>query len=65
MATVEELVKQYETDKNLQAEVAKITADGKVSVMEFLSFAQKHNVEVSLDQMPKYMAEARKLGFIK
>ena len=29
MATVEQLVKQYETDKALQAEVAAIVADGK------------------------------------
>ena len=28
MATVEQLVKQYETDKALQAEVAAIMADG-------------------------------------
>ena len=28
MATVEQLIKQYETDKGLQAEVAQIVADG-------------------------------------
>lgn len=65
MATVEELVKQYETDKALQDEVAAILADGKVSVSEFLTFARKHNVNVSLSDLPKYMDQARKLGFIK
>ena len=65
MATVEQLVKQYETDKDLQAEVAQILADGKVSIMEFMTFAKKHDVEVSIDELPKYMAEAKKLGFIK
>lgn len=65
MATVEELVKQYETDKDLQAEVAAILADGKVTMSEFLTFARKHDVNVSLTDLPKYMAEAKKLGFIK
>lgn len=65
MATVEELVKQYETDKALQDEVAAILADGKVSISEFMTFARRHNVNVSLSDLPKYMAEAKKLGFIK
>ena len=30
MATVDELVKQYETDEKLQKEVADIVADGKI-----------------------------------
>lgn len=65
MATVEDLVKQYQTDKNLQAEVAKILADGKVSMTEFVAFANKHDVAVSIDELPKYMAQAKQLGFIK
>lgn len=65
MATVEQLVKQYETDKALQAEVAEILKDGKVSIMEFMGFAKKHDVQISIDELPKYMAEAKKLGFIK
>ncbi len=64
MATVEQLVKQYETDKALQAEVAAIVADGKVSMTEFLAFAKKHDVAISLEDIPKYMAEAKKLGFM-
>lgn len=65
MATVEQLVKQYETDKNLQKEVADILADGKVSINEFMTFAKKHDVEINLADMPKYMEEAKKLGFVK
>ena len=65
MATVEELVKRYETDKDLQAEVQAIIADGKVSVKEFMAFAKKHDVDISLADVPKYMAQAKKLGFIK
>ena len=65
MATVEELVKQYETDKALQDEVAAILADGKVSMQEFFTFVKKHNVNVSFSDLPKYMDQARKMGFIK
>ena len=62
MATVDELVKQYETDEKLQKEVADIVADGKITIMHF---ARKHNVKVSLEDLPKYTEQARKLGFIK
>ena len=65
MATVDELVKQYETDEALQKEVADILADDKITLMEFMHFAKKHNVKVSLDELPKYTEQARKLGFIK
>ena len=65
MATVEELVKQYETDEALQKEVADIVADGKITIMEFMHFAKKHNVKISLDELLKYTEQARKLGFIK
>lgn len=65
MATVEELVQQYQTDPALQAEVKGILADGKVSMQEFLTFAKKHNVNISLTDIPKYMEQAKQLGFIK
>ena len=65
VATVDELVKQYETDEKLQKEVADIVADGKITIMEFMHFARKHNVKVSLEDLPKYTEQARKLGFIK
>ena len=65
MATVEELIKQYQTDKALQKEVADILKDGKISPMEFMNFAKKHGVKVSLTDVPKYMEEAKKAGLIK
>ena len=65
MATVDELVKQYQTDPALQKEVADIVADGKISIKEFMSFAKKHDVQISLDELPKYAAQAKQLGFIK
>ena len=65
MATVEELVQQYQTDPALQKEVADILADGKVSIKEFMAFAKKHDVEISMSEVPKYMEQAKKLGFIK
>ena len=65
MATVDELVKQYETDEALQKEVADILADDKITLMELIKKKKKHNVKVSLDELPKYTEQARKLGFIK
>lgn len=65
MATVQDLVEQYQKDEALQKEVADILADGKISINEFLSFAKKHNVNISLADMPKYMEQAKQLGFIK
>ena len=65
MATVEELVKQYETDPALQQEVRDIVADGKITMNEFLTFARKHDVHISVTDLPKYVEEAKKLGFIK
>lgn len=65
MATVDELVQQYQTDKALQDEVAAITADGKITISEFIAFARKHDVKISLSDIPKYMEQAKQLGFIK
>ena len=65
MATVDELVKQYETDKDLQDEVAAILADGKVTLQEFFTFVRKHDVNVSFSDLPKYMEQARQMGFFK
>lgn len=65
MATVQELIQQYSTDEALQKEVKAILSDGKVSMMEFMAFAKKHDVDISLADLPKYMEEAKKLGFIK
>ncbi len=65
MATVDELVKQYDTDPELKKEVDEILADGKITMKEFLTFAGEHDVEVSLKDMPEIIAEAKKLGLIK
>ena len=65
MAPIEELVAQYETDPALQAEVAEILADGKITIQEFRTFAKKHDVQISLADLPKYLEEAKKLGFVK
>ena len=65
MATVAELVEQYQTDEALQKEVADIVADGKITMTEFLSFAKKHGVSISLSELPQYIEQAKQLGFIK
>ena len=65
MATVEQLVEQYQTDPALQKEVADILADGKITFQEFITFARKHDVDVSITDLPKYSAMAKELGFIK
>ena len=65
MATVEELIRQYQTDPALQKEVADIVKDGRGSPAEFMSFAKRHGVKVSLADIPKYMAQAREIGLIK
>ena len=65
MATVEQLVEQYQTDPDLQKEVADILADGKITFQEFITFARKHDVDVSITDLPKYSAMAKELGFIK
>ena len=64
MATVEDLVQQYQTDPALQKEVADIVADGRISMKEFMDFAKRHDVAISLDQLPNYIAQAKQLGFI-
>ena len=65
MATVEDLIKQYQTDKKLQQEVAEILKDGKVSAAEFMSFAKRHGVKVSITDIPKYLEQAKQIGLIK
>ena len=64
MATVEELVRQYDTDPELRKEVEEILADGKITISEFRTFAKKHNVNVSLMDLPKVISEAKKLGML-
>ena len=65
MATVEELIKQYDTDPELKKEVDGILADQKITIGEFMGFVKNHNVEVSLADFPKIIEEAKKAGLIK
>ncbi len=65
MATVADLIKQYQTDEAMQKEVADILADGKVTMNEFMSFAENHGVNISLGDLPKYIEQAKQLGFMK
>ena len=65
MATVEELMKQYETDPELQKEVNEILADGKITIKEFKDFVRKHDMDISLAELPHIIKEAKKQGFIK
>ena len=65
MATIEELLKQYETDEELKAEVDEILADQKITFGEFMGFVKKHDVEVSLSDFPKIIQEAKDAGLIK
>ena len=61
MATIEELVKQYKTDPEFRKEVEEILADGQITIDEFTSFAEKHNVNVSLLDLPRVIAKAKEL----
>ena len=65
MATIEELLKQYETDETLKAEVDEILADQKITFTEFVEFINKHDVEVSLKDFHKIIKEAKAAGLIK
>ena len=64
MATVEELIRQYETDPELQKEVNDILADGKITIREFMTFTKNHNLNISLKELPHIKEEAKKLGLI-
>jgi hypothetical protein len=65
MATVEELIRQYDTDPELKKEVDDILADQKITIGEFMGFVKNHDVEVSLADFPKIIEEAKKAGLIK
>ncbi len=65
MATVEELIKQYETDEDLKKEVDEILADQKITMGEFLGFVKEHDVEVSIKDFPEVIKQAREAGLIK
>ena len=58
------MIRQYDTDPALRKEVEEILADGKITISEFRTFAKNHNVNVSLMELPKIVAEAKKLGML-
>lgn len=64
MATIDELVKQYNTDPAFHKEVEDILADGQITIEEFMTFARKHKVNVSLMDLPKIIAKAKELGML-
>ncbi len=64
MATVDELIKQYETDPELRKEIEQILADGKITISEFLTFVRKHDVDVSLADLPEIINQAKELGMM-
>ncbi|MBR0372982.1 MAG: hypothetical protein IJH91_00445 [Mogibacterium sp.] len=64
MATIEELINQYETDPEMQKEIEQILEDGKITISEFMTFARKHDVEISLAELPEYLRKAKELGLI-
>ena len=65
MATVDELVRQYETDPELQREVDAILEDGKITIGEFKAFVKNHDLEISLLELPNIIKKAKKLGMLK
>ena len=64
MATIEELVKQYHEDPEFKKEVQDILADGQITIDEFMSFAKKHKVNVTLFDLPIVIAKAKKRGLL-
>lgn len=65
MATIEELIEQYETDPQLRKDVDDILADQKITLQEFMGFARKYKVEVSLSDFPEIIRQAKENGLIK
>ena len=65
MATVEEMIKLYKKDPKLKKEVKEVLKDGKVTPKEFMAFAKKHNIEVSLSDFPELLRQAKDAGLIK
>ena len=65
LATIDELLKQYETDPELKKEVEKILEDEKITFAEFRGFVKAHDVEVSISDFPAIIKQAREAGLIK
>ena len=65
MATVDELTKQYKKDPELKKEVKEILKDGKITPKEFLEFSKKHDLDLSLKDLPEVIKQAKEAGLIK
>ena len=65
MSTPEELIEQYKTDHDLKKEVDAILEDNKISLTEFLTFTKNHDLNISVTELPKIVALAKKNGLIK
>lgn len=64
MATPKELIQQYETDPELRKEIDDILADGKITTKEFRDFAKKHDLDVSLTDLPRVISKAKEIGLL-
>ena len=49
---------------DLEIACAEILEDGKITISEFMTFARKHDVEISLAELPEYLRKAKELGLI-
>lgn len=65
MATPEELIEQYKVDPALQKEIYEILKDNKISMKEFLEFTRKHDLKLSLTELPGIVKKAKEMGLIK
>lgn len=65
MATVEELISQYEKDPELKREVDEILKDGRITPMEFLKFTKQHDLQLSIKELPEIIRIAKEEGLLK
>ena len=72
MATVDELIARYQTDPDLQKDVRKVLADGKLDMKDALRLYRKYRPEVPPEKLLYYLRhlseaieKARRRGIIK
>lgn len=65
MATVEELKKQYRNDPDFKREVDNILKDEIISPKVFLDFSRRHNLGLTLKDLPEVVKQAKEAGLIK
>ena len=71
MASVEELLRQFEHDPEIQAETRRILSDGKLSMRDALRLYRKYRPEVPTEKLlyyfhhlPEAIEKARRRGII-